>query len=38
MTGANNLNGTIPTEFGRLSNLTYLDIGKIDKKVRLLLH
>jgi hypothetical protein len=32
MTDSNFFPGTIPTEFGRLSNLTYLDIGKIDKK------
>jgi hypothetical protein len=30
MTDNNGLTGTIPTEFGRLTSLTSLDIGKID--------
>jgi hypothetical protein len=29
MLGANELNGTIPTELGRLTSLAYLDLGKI---------
>jgi uncharacterized membrane protein len=30
MTDANQLNGTVPTELGQLSNLTFLGFGKID--------